>query len=196
MCRILAVRSSASFTLRDYLESFARLAFESVEYQGHGWGCSFLREGRWKHYRNLQPIWTDRLDRFGKTDLLVAHARSAFQNRVFAFNGELRGVRLKIEGRIGAEKIFRLVQRLDEGDLKEGIRRAIRVLERRTAELKACNFVIADPKRLWLATIFNERPDYFTLHMLDRDPLVVCSKPLGNERGWRPLPSGTIEEFS
>jgi len=37
--------------------------------------------------------------------------------RVFVFNGELRGVRLRVPGRIGAEKIFNLIEGRDAGDL-------------------------------------------------------------------------------
>ena len=43
-------------------------------------------------------------------------------DRVFIFNGELRGVRVKADGRIGAEKIFNYILRFDKGDLNQAVR--------------------------------------------------------------------------
>ena len=89
---------------------------------------------------------------FDRTTLLVAHARSAFRDegivvdnnmpfydgeRVFIFNGELRGVRLRETGRIGAEKVFNFIRLFDRGDPLAAVRRALPIIERRTRYVRA-----------------------------------------------------------
>jgi len=122
MCRLLVVRSERPFAISPHLEKFSHISKHSKEYQGHGWGCAYKdSRGEWALYRNICPIWEDNVSAFPVTTLLVAHARSAFEDRdirvennmpffdgryVYIFNGELRGVRIREQGRIGAEKIF------------------------------------------------------------------------------------------
>jgi len=127
---LLYVESAESFDIASHLLPFSQTAKASKEYQGHGWGCSWIEDGRWKTHKNIRPIWEDDFSGMPKTKRLLGHARSAFRNegiavennmpfesggRVFAFNGELHGVRIREEGRIGAEKIFNLILRLDAG---------------------------------------------------------------------------------
>ena len=110
MCRLLYVRAPSEYPIVQHLAIFAQIAKNSQEYQGHGWGCAYLRNGQWRTYHNILPIWEDDLTQFGSTALLLAHARSAFEDRdidvrnnmpffdgryVFIFNGELRGVKIK-----------------------------------------------------------------------------------------------------
>lgn len=90
----------------EHLAAFTRVARNSREYQGHGWGCAWLEDGRWRLYHDIRPIWEDDWRPPGRTTLLLAHARSAFRDegirvennmpfhdgeRVFIFNGELHG---------------------------------------------------------------------------------------------------------
>ena len=134
MCRLLCVRRKNGFAMRPHLEALAAIARNCQEYQGHGWGCAWLDDTTWRLHHNIRPIWEDDLARFGQTTLMLAHARSAFRDegiavennmpffdgeRVFIFNGELRGVRLKATGRIGAEKVFNFITRFDRGDHHE-----------------------------------------------------------------------------
>ena len=82
MCRLLTVRSKKPFPTVPHLKKFADIARNSKEYQGHGWGCAYLDETDvWRFYKNIHPVWEDDLSRFGTTTLLVAHARSAFEDR-------------------------------------------------------------------------------------------------------------------
>ncbi len=37
---------------------------------------------------------------------------------IFIFNGELRGVRIKADGRIGAEKIFNFIKRFNSDNMQ------------------------------------------------------------------------------
>lgn len=198
--------------MRAHLEPFAELSRNSKEFQGHGWGCAFLDGGRWRVYHDIRPVWEDDLARFGQTQVLVAHARSACKDRdirvqnnmpfhdgryVFAFNGELRGVKIRERGRIGAEKIFNYVKRFDRGDMFVALERAGRIIEQRTAYLRAMNILIADEGQAWISTRFNEDPDYFTLHEKRADGLLaLCSEPYPGERDWLPIPNGTVRRYA
>jgi len=178
VCRILLTRSIEPFSIVNELIPFAQLSENSREYQGHGWGCSWLDDGAdWHHYHNLAPIWEDDLSQFMHTRLLLVHARSAFKDEgiivennmpfsdgesVFIFNGELRGVKIKSDGRIGAEKIFNYIRRFDKGD-----------------KLHALTLV---------STTYNEDPEYFQMHRRVQNNIErVCSVPFAGESGWLPI---------
>jgi glutamine amidotransferase len=143
--------------------------------------------------------------------VLVAHARSAFRDEgiavennmpfveaslAFAFNGELRGVRIAESGRIGAEKLFRFLVKQGAARDDAAARTAVRLVGQRTRYVRAMNFVLAGPGRFVVCSSFNEEADYFTLHAW-RGPgaTVVCSAPCGggDEAAWEPLPNGTLE---
>ena len=162
MCRLLYVRSDGEFEIKYCLEKFAEISKNSKEYQGHGWGCAFLVDGQWQHYKNITPVWEDDLSKFGNTKLLIAHARSAFQDKdivvennmpfyddkfIFIFNGELRGVRIKEEGRIGAEKIFNFIKKFDKGDTKVMLEKGVQQIKKRTKYLRAMNIIIAENEK-------------------------------------------------
>ena len=80
MCRFLAVQDSKPFLIPGLLRQLALISRNSPEYQGDGWGCVWLEGDRWRLYKNSRPIWEDDLNHFGRTTLLLAHARSAFRN--------------------------------------------------------------------------------------------------------------------
>ena len=211
MCRLLLVRSQQSFAASAELERFAAIAKNSKEYQGHGWGCAWLADGRWHHYKNIKPIWEDDLAPFSETTLLIAHARSAFKDEgivvdnnmpfhddrhVFIFNGELRGVRIAEEGRIGAEKIFNFIKRFDRGHMLEALTKGVKIIGSRTKYIRAMNIIIADAEHAYVASQFNEAPDYFTLHYaLDGGKLIVASDPLAGNEQWQPIASGTVKKL-
>jgi predicted glutamine amidotransferase len=209
MCRLLYVRAGRPFDIRAHLGPFAELSRDSKEYQGHGWGCAYLRDGEWRLYHDLRPVWDDDLGRFGPTSLLVAHARSAFENRgirvennmpffdgrhVFAFNGELRGVRLRERGRIGAEKVFNFVRRLDRGDMGAALERGAAIIRSRTRRVRGMNVLIADRERAYVSSAPSEDPEYFTMRLRRRgDELVLCSDPYPGEPGWEVVPTSGVE---
>jgi hypothetical protein len=212
MCRLLAVRDATPFSMPEQLTRLAAIARKSREYQGDGWGCAWDEGDRWQEYRSITPIWEDDLDRFGRTRLLLAHARSAFRNEgievgnnmpfvedgiAFVFNGELRGVRIDAPGRIGAEKLFHFVRRLggDQGIL--ALRRSVDVVVRRTTYVRAMNFVMATGTILRVCSRFSEDPGYFTLHLRRcADRLAICSEAWPGEPGWVAIPNDSILEFA
>lgn len=212
MCRLLAVKAGSPFAITPHLEKFATISKHSKEYQGHGWGCAYQdTEGAWQIYKNINPIWEDRLSDFPDTRLLVAHARSAFEDRdiiiennmpffdgrtVFVFNGELRGVRIKAEGRIGAEKIFNTIRRFDKGDTTEALSKATRIIKKRTQYIRGMNMILINEQGICVFSHFNEDEDYFTMHYRENRPgeedLIVCSEPYPSEDHWKSIQNNTV----
>lgn len=211
MCRLLLVRSSAEFSIPEYLEKLARISQQNKEYQGHGWGCAYLQSRQWQIYKNIKPIWQDDLSRFGKTTLLVGHARSAFKDEgiavennmpfyddpfVFIFNGELRGVRISEQGRIGAEKIFNFVKRFYKGNMLEALKRATEIIQKRTKYIRAMNIIIADTAQAYVASLFNAEPEYFTLHYSqDAAGLLISSEAFPVHGDWQKIENHTVRVF-
>lgn len=200
MCRLLCVKSASAFAVGPHLEVLAEIARSSKEYQGHGWGCAWLDDGGWRMHHDIAPIWESGRSDLGESTFLLAHARSAFRDEgvcvennmpffdgehAFAFNGELRGVRIREEGRIGAEKLFNYVKRFDKGDMGEAIGRCVRVIEKKTRYVRAMNFVLASRSSCHYASWFNEDPDYFQLHRKTKQGMeLLCSAPYPAEDGW------------
>ncbi len=211
MCRLLLVKAARDFDIRERLAPFAELSRNSKEYQGHGWGCAYRQNSQWRIYKNIRPIWEDDLSQFGKTLLLLGHARSAFRDEgivvennmpfydgryVFIFNGELTGVRISEQGRIGAEKIFNYIKRFDKGDMLEALQKGVMVIQKRTQYVRAMNIMIVDTERVYLASVFNEEPEYFTLHYRQTpDQLIICSESATSDGAWKKIENHTIRSF-
>lgn len=207
MCRLLYARADSPFAIADLLAAFAELSRDSREYQGHGWGCAWLEGGGWRQYHAICPIWEDDNAPAADTTLLLAHARSAFRDEgivvennmpftdgetMFIFNGELRGVRIKAEGRIGAEKIFNYIRRFDHGDKCAATAKAVDIIGKRSAYVRALNLVLSDGRQSCLATHYGEDPDYFQMHQKHADGLhLVCSEPFPRDDGWSRIANHT-----
>jgi predicted glutamine amidotransferase len=207
MCRLLYVRNKTDFKISNHLKKFAEIAKNSKEYQGHGWGCAYLEKDHWKHYKNISPIWNDDLDQFGTSTLLIAHVRSAFRDKdiavennmpfyddkyVFIFNGELHGVKIKADGRIGAEKIFNFIKRFDKGDMLKALSKGVDIISKQSRYIRAMNIIITDKQKAFVSTQFNEDHTYFTLHYKQSDnELILCSEPYSQENNWGTLKNNT-----
>jgi len=211
MCRLLLVKSQNEFPIVDHLRQFVHIAKHSREYQGHGWGCAFLIDNEWQIYKNIKPIWEDDLEQLGKTTQLLAHARSAFRDEgirvennmpfqkegiIYIFNGELQGVKIKEQGRIGAEKIFNYILRFHNGDLLQALKKGIEIIQKRTAYVRAINIIVSDKRKVYVSSGFNEDFDYFTMHYKKSDDrLLICSEPYEGESDWHKIPNHTIKVF-
>ncbi|MDH5353135.1 MAG: hypothetical protein OEY09_01720 [Gammaproteobacteria bacterium] len=203
MCRILFAKSERCFEIASFLKPFAEISRTSREYQGHGWGLAWLDKGEWRQYHNIKPIWEDDLSQFGKTSLLLVHARSAFKDEgivvennmpfsdgksIFIFNGELRGVKVKSEGRIGAEKIYNYIRRFDKGDQHAALDKAVGIIGKRSSYVRAMNIIMSNGEEHSLSTSYNEDPDYFQMYQKDTDNIkLVCSQPFAGEDDWRSI---------
>ena len=208
MCRLLVVRSEKPFDVTPHLESFAYISKHSKEYQGHGWGCAHRLAGdEWKLYKNIKPVWEDDLERFPQTKLLVAHARSAFEDRdivvennmpfsdgksVYIFNGELRGVKIREQGRIGAEKIFNFIRRFDKGDTSGALKKAVSIIKKRTRYIRAMNIIVVNDQGIHISSYFTENEEYFTMHYKEDSKLIICSEPYPSGSGWNKIPNDTV----
>lgn len=200
MCRLLFVQSINAFEISNHLTQFADIAMNSKEYQGHGWGCSYLFKKKWIHYKNILPIWEDDFKQFPKSNRLIVHARSAFEDRdiavdnnmpffdknyIFIFNGELRGVRIKAEGRIGAEKIFNFIKRFDKFGMEIALQKGIEIIINKSSYIRAMNIIIAELDRVYYSSLFNEDEEYFQMYYKQSpDEIIICSEVYPNETGW------------
>ena len=208
MCRLLTVRSEKPFAIMPHLGKFADIARNSKEYQGHGWGCSYRDEsGLWRFYKNINPVWEDDLSRFGATTLLVAHARSAFEDRdiviennmpffdgrtVFIFNGELRGVQIREQGRIGAEKIFNFIRRFDRGDTLKALEKAVGIIKKRTRYIRGMNIIMVNEGGIFVSSFFNEDEEYFTMRYREGTELIICSEPYPSGKKWQRIANNSV----
>lgn len=211
MCRLLYVNSKNEFNISEYLEKFAEVSQKSKEYQGHGWGCAYLEDNIWKYYKNVKPIWEGEFSNFGSTKRLIVHARSAFKDEgivvennmpfyddrsIFIFNGELRGVKIKEDGRIGAEKIFNYIKRFDKGNLKEALQKGTEIITKKSTYVRAMNIILSDSNASYIHSQFNEDEEYFTMHSrLTYDTIIVCSDPFIGEEGWQPITNNSLTEY-
>jgi glutamine amidotransferase len=190
------------------LERFSAICEDSEEYQGHGWGAMWIENGEWKGHRSLTPIWEEPALRLPRASRLLVHARSAFRDRgieltnnmpfrrddtVFAFNGELHGVRVRAAGRIGAEKIFNL-HRAGADDPAVEARRVRDLLLSRTRRILGMNWIFCTFERTIVSSHLGERPGYYTMHMLEEDGrLLISSEPLNENPEWEEVPEGILE---
>ena len=208
MCRLLTVKSDTPFAITPHLAKFAHIAQNSKEYQGHGWGCAFLDEfDEWQLYKNIDPVWQDDVSRFGETRLLVVHARSAFEDRdiviennmpffdgrtAFIFNGELRGVKIREAGRIGAEKVFNYIRRFDKGDTRRALIKAVGIIRKRTRFIRGMNIIMVNEDGIFVSSYFTQDEDYFTMHHKQGRELVICSEPYPAEKNWYPIANDSV----
>jgi len=113
--------------------------------------------------------------------------------RVFIFNGELHGVRIKEKGRIGAEKIFNYVKRFDRHDLLKALTRGTAIIEKKTRYVRAMNLIIADAASSHLATLYNENQAYFQMYRGQEGTAdIVCSEPYPGRTQWQPIGNRSI----
>jgi predicted glutamine amidotransferase len=208
MCRLLTIRSKTEFSIEPHLRKFAAIARSSKEYQGHGWGCAYRDAAAgWKFYKNIRPVWKDDFSRFGNTSLLVVHARSAFEDRdivvennmpffdgrtVFIFNGELRGVKIREEGRIGAEKIFNYIRRFDKGDTNVALKKAVDIIKKRTRSIRGMNIIMVNESGIFVSSYFTADKAYFTMRYREGRELIICSAPYPGEENWRPIANDSV----
>jgi glutamine amidotransferase len=210
VCRILSVKSPYPIDIQSHLEELANISKTSKEYQGHGWGVTYFENNKWKLHKDINPIWESDYSELGESKIFLAHARSAFQDEgitiennmpfisnhlAFIFNGELRGVKIKEEGRIGAEKIFNYIQRFTNGDLKIGIEKAVSLINKRTDYIRALNFVISDGQKFYTLCQYNEDPEYFNLHRSINDQIAIVSSERYGMYSWEKIKPGQVEMF-
>ena len=91
-------------------------------------------------------------------------------------------------GRIGAEKVFHLIQERDEGDLDAAVESADRLLRAKSERVRAMNVALTEGEQIYASCRYDESPDYFTLHYREGDVAAVCSEPL--DASYVPMANG------
>jgi glutamine amidotransferase len=115
---------------------------------------------------------------------------------IFIFNGELRGVKIKEQGRIGAEKIFNYIKRFDKGNIIHALQKATEIISKKSAYVKAMNMVLTDENGAYIYSQFNEDAEYFTMYKKVLDELiVVCSEQFTQEADWTPISNNSLMEL-
>ncbi len=215
MCRFLLVKSKKTIDPVPFLRDFADMAKKSKafdgDWQGDGWGVSWLDDKGWNRYRSLKPVWQDTaaFDRIHSTKLLMVHARSAsfpqhkhniefnqpyIENPYsFVFNGFLMGVRLSLPGKIGAEKIWNYLKTLLlKKNPVDALEKTGLLLKKNSRTVQALNIGLSDGKHLYALNYFTKHPQYYRLHRhKDSNLSVICSEPLELIE-LSPTESGTI----
>ncbi|RMG27926.1 MAG: hypothetical protein D6732_19655 [Methanobacteriota archaeon] len=183
MCRLLSGKFPYPIQINSILEQFAEDCRSSKEFQGHGWGITYLTNGQWITRKSIQPIWESLPEEPIYTSSFLVHARSAFRDAgiviennmpfendrfVFAFNGELRKVRLNLPGSTGAKKIFNFFLRKQEPSILLRWSKVAAILKRRSEYIRAMNVILIDKETNlhYAYSHYNEDPEYFRLHRM------------------------------
>lgn len=168
--------------------------------QSDGWGVAWKEGNTWKTEKSLVPIWenTDRLLKIHQTYCLAVHVRSAgFDHQkgvieynqpyikdglCFVFNGMVRGVKLpyKLNGTIGAQKIFSFIQLLRKRQtLPKALDTARLMLLSHSREIEGMNIGIVHNNQFYILCEYDGNQEYFTIHYYQKDNLsIVCSEPI------------------
>lgn len=196
MCRFLLVNTKKFDYFRQDVNEFIKKCRNSQEEQKDGWGMAYLESGQIKIKKDLRPIWESfQLDEIPKTSFLLLHARSALdistiydlennqpffeKGILFVFNGLLKGVNLKVRGRIGAQKIFNLIVKEVKDSLFYSVGQSIQKLKESSIYVRALNLLIIRDNQVVVSCNYNEDPDYFSLYYSQSDDkLVICSEKL------------------
>ncbi len=227
MCRLLFVASPKPITPNPFLGEFATIAEQSHKWQGDGWGIAYQQGQDWQTYRSLAPIWKDRSSfTFPSTSKFLAHTRGALvkgsitmeyvhpffrDEYIFAFNGLVRGMKLAIDGGIGAIKIFNLVVNTirELGDEMTAIKHTSDLLVARSKSYTAINYILMNTKtcKTYAHSRYSESPEYFAIRhtTTEEGTTVICSQKfgipsevpnVGKEYQWKTMESGDTVEFS
>ncbi|MCA9385207.1 class II glutamine amidotransferase [Candidatus Dojkabacteria bacterium] len=225
MCRILAVQKTTPTQPQKLLYSFAEMCKKSRtpdgDRQGDGWGIAWLDEATtWKSYKSTSPVWEDTkiFEQLPETRLFIVHARSksfetdsvdeAFNQPYLsntiacAFNGELHGVMIPAEGKIGAEKIFSLVQKYKSENLTTTLQKLNQQLDIGVKEVIGSNIVVSDSSALYaLCKHWGKTPDYHTIRYIhDSQTTIICSEIITlegiNNSVWKEMSNGEVIQLS
>lgn len=207
MCRFAILSASEPRDPRPLLTAFADMARTSRtfddDWQGDGWGVAWKDHiGNWKSYHSLLPIWenTDAFSSIPATTHLAMHARSASfdhhkgqlshnqpyrtHQSCFVFNGLLRQVRLpaRLEGSIGAQKIWSLLQRfLNKYPPQIALEKTALVLKNASAQIHAANIGLIHDDSLYALNLYSRNPEYYALRTVNTPELrIIASATFGD----------------
>jgi len=221
VCRFLMIRSTSPFRPDAVLEKFAAMAERSRapdgDWQGDGCGIAWRADNeQWHAHTSLRPIWEEAMVFSGipATTACVVHARSASfpdhknvpdfnqpfvrGHHSFVFNGLLRNVSMpfQVEGRIGSQKIWALLERFLKGqDPAKALNILVSVLQGRSQHVQALNLGLFSGARMLAFCNYAAFPEYYQLYC-HRTPTItmVCSEALDGQPFY-PLPVNEVTEL-
>lgn len=221
MCRFLIVRSKSRIQASLILEGFAKMAERSRapdgDWQGDGWGISWLdEENCWRTRKSVRPIWEETaiLSRIPESHFFLAHARSAsfprHKNRLdfnqpfvgepfgFVFNGLVRGISLQVNppGSIGSQKIWSLLKgMLVKDGPQPAILSLLDLLRRNSKAIQAFNLGLCDKKNIYAWCSYSENPEYYNLQVYASPSLAILSSEAFAGYAFRPAEINTALVF-
>lgn len=216
MCRFLLVRSKKAIKPGKLLSQFASMCQKSQapdgDWQGDGWGIA-VNSQNWKLYKSLKPIWKeqDKFREFGEANIFVVHARSAGfpQHRgfveynqpyisdglCFVFNGMIKGVKIDrpLSGKIGAQKIFSLIQQEEKNNSPaETLKLVDKLLMENSKKVMGMNIAVAKDNKFYVLCEYENNPEYFAVrYYQDGGLTLVCSEPIGTYK-WKQMGKGEV----
>lgn len=224
MCRVLLANRPERFNAGEVLSAFADMCElsrtpEDNDWQGDGWGVSWLNEDdNWQTLKSTMPIWEDknRFDEVGLSKTFISHARSkSFEHNelnidhnqpytdndlAYVFNGVMRGVALKAEGEIGAQKVFNILKKYRKNrSLVEAMAKLRDQINIATKELVATNIIATDKKiASVLCNHWGKTSDYHSInYSLTESENIICSESLDlKDRSWSKMQNQQILSFN
>lgn len=202
MCRFLLFKSQSPQNPQKVIKAFSKMAKKSKafdgDWQGDGWGVSWLEQNIWKSYKSIEPIWEDNTkDTLSfSSKIFLIHARSASfpqhknnkeynqpfinPNIAFVFNGLIKGVSLHLPGAIGSQKIWSLLQKkLLTMTPEKALRETQRIIIKNSKMVQALNIGIADKDNIYALCYYSNHPDYYSLHYLKtEESSIISSEPI------------------
>jgi glutamine amidotransferase len=105
-------------------------------------------------------------------------------------------VKIREEGRIGAEKIFNYIKRFDRGDTLKAMRKALGILKKRSRYVRGMNIIMVNDEGIYVSSFFSEDEAYFTMHYREgADALTICSEPYPSESGWVSISNDSLRAW-
>ena len=218
MCRFLLYKSSRPQNPQKIIKAFSQMAQKSKafdgDWQGDGWGISWLENNMWKLYKSVKPIWEDSskdsLSFSSKTFLIHARSASFSQHKsnieynqpyinsddAFVFNGLIKGVSLHLPGAIGSQKIRSLLQKkLLTVSPGKSLRETLRIITKNSKTVQALNMGIADKDNIYALCYYSIHADYYSLHYSKTDESSIISSEPIEGFNFTPLLKGDVIKF-
>lgn len=204
MCRFIVMQSKEKISVSELIFDFAKATEKCVsfdgDWQGDGWGMCWLNDNnKWMLYKSIAPIWEEEKNftLAPPTTSLLVHARSAsfekhknnlnfnqpYINNSYAyvFNGLIKGIRLPylVEGEIGAQKIWSLLQKYLNEQARDKEESALVKLQETllqySKKIQAANIVFCNSYNIYCISIYNAFPDYYQLNIYNSEKLKIIS---------------------